>query len=340
MYQLAINSGGYSDFLIVVLATISSLLAMMSIAFSPWILYATVSSNQYSLFTSSSPSVPSSIHVVSTTTTTGNGIQPSANGQHNKADVDYAIQTDDCYERESMETTSCVERNIQQVLSPENGIYNGEERTSVSPTTATSTAMEGTSSPTPIATSTTKSHIIVTPKRGGLATNVVFRGATLSVEASRNLKRKVSLVITSSEESEDSIIDNYGSSSDRNELQPKKKLKSPTSNNKKPNNHNYFKFKSPASNTKKLLSEHRVRCMEEEKVQRKKKKSATKNWMTMYEQLASFKEQNHGSTVVPWSNRDLDIQQLGYWIRDQKRKLQTNKLSRNHSDLLQSIGIE
>mmetsp|Transcript_13575 Transcript_13575/g.28462 ORF Transcript_13575/g.28462 Transcript_13575/m.28462 type:complete len:393 (-) Transcript_13575:453-1631(-) len=327
-----------STFLAVFLAAVPSLLAMMSIAFSPWIIFTTVSSNKYS-FCASSSSVPSTIRVVSissttaTNTTTGEEIRSSLNEQRNKTDVDYANQTDHGHERKIMKTRSCSERSIHQVPLPANGIYNEEERTLIFPTsnTALSTAIARSSSPTPTATSTGKSPTIVTPKRLGLATNVVFRGATLSVETCRPLKRKIS---DDNAESDDGIVNSNGSSSDINELQPKKKSKSSTPNNKKSNNN-----KMSTSNKKKRLSGRRFRRMEEERIRRKKKQSTTNNWMTMYEKLATFKEQNNGSIVIPWNSGDSDLQQLGYWIRDQKRKLRTKKISRNRADLLRSIGI-
>ena len=328
-----------STILVIFLSAIPSLLAMMSIAFSPWIIFTTASSNQYS-FCASSSSVPSTIRVVSTSSTTANitstgkDSRSSLNEQRNKMDADYANQAGDGHERKIMDTSSYADQSIDQVLLPENGIYNEEERTPTfpTPTAAPLTAIARSLSPLPTATSTGKSPIIVTTKRLGLATNVVFRGATLSVETYRPLKRKIS---DDNAESDDGIVNGNGSSSDRNELQPKKKLKPSTPKNKKSNNNN----KTSTSNKKKRLSGRRFRRMEEERVQRKKKQPITNNWMVMYEKLASFKEQNNGSIVIPWNNIDSDLQQLGYWIRDQKRKLRTKKLSRNRADLLRSIGI-
>lgn len=68
-------------------------------------------------------------------------------------------------------------------------------------------------------------------------------------------------------------------------------------------------------------------------------KNTAKKWMTMYEKLVAFRDAHNGSVMIPWSETDADLQQLGYWVRDQQRKLRTNKLSRHRVDLLQSVGL-
>ncbi|VEU34738.1 unnamed protein product [Pseudo-nitzschia multistriata] len=333
LYRLVIPSD-LSDFLVIALAATSSLLAMMSIALSPWIIYATRSSDQESFLKPSCSKQPA--------------IPKNSLDTGNREDrVLCAGQVDDGNKIESNETISCVERKIHQIPMPRDAIYKEEELrlpTSLFRTTSsTSNKTDRSISPVPTTVSATEAPHVVTPKPYPLATNVIFREATLSIETSRKLKRKVSHDISYCPESDDGCINRKGSSSD---LQPKrKKLESPTSNKslklKSLRSKKSSKLKSPRSNKKKVLSDRRFRRMAKEKAQKKKMKKnpSTKNWMDMYKQLATFKEQNNGSIVVPWSNNDADLQQLGYWIRDQKRKLRTNKLSKNHADLLQSIGM-
>eukprot|EP00536_Pseudo-nitzschia_multiseries_P009536 jgi/Psemu1/288529/fgenesh1_pg.269_\ len=334
MYQFALNPSGYLDILGLFLPAISSMLAMMSIAFSPWIIYATISPSQTSSinFFPASSEQPSTF-AASTSNYYGKQMRSSLHEVDDVTKVDNANQFSGRDESKKTTIRNCVEQNVHKVVLPQNRLYNKEERSPLPAIiTDASTANDQFSPASP--NSTVESPVIITPKRNGLATNVIFRGATLHVETSRSLKRKVSHYVPSSEES-----DSNDSSCERQELQPKKKkLESPLSTKKKPNKENSLGLKTPVSNKKTLLSDRRFRRIEEKRVQRKKK-SKTKNWMTMYDKLVSFKEQHNGSTVIPWSNRDSELQQLGYWIRDQKRKLRTNKLSRNHADLLRSIGI-
>jgi len=65
------------------------------------------------------------------------------------------------------------------------------------------------------------------------------------------------------------------------------------------------------------------------------------HWMEMYRKLVSYKEEHSGSTVVPCIHNDGkdDLRQLGYWVKEQRRMLRKNELSKNRADLLQSIGF-
>jgi len=338
MYQFALNPRGYLDVLTLVLPAISSMLAMMSIAFSPWILYATVSSTRDSSIVSSSYicSEESSTFAATACNSSGKEMLCSLSNVDRVTKVDYARKSSDSGE---MKTTN-IETNDHQLFLHKHRIYN-EEETPSSPALITAASNSNEQSPSPTPTSPVENPAIITPKRHGLATNVIFLGATISVETRRSLKRKISHDVASSDESDFGNMVKKNDSFEAKGLEPKKKkLKSPLSTKQKANNANAVGMKAIASNKKALLSDRRFQRIEENRVQRKKKKkSSTKNWMAMYEKLVSFREQHNGSTVIPWDNRDSDLQQLGYWLRDQKRKLKRNKLSRRHADLLRSIGI-
>lgn len=76
------------------------------------------------------------------------------------------------------------------------------------------------------------------------------------------------------------------------------------------------------------------------------KEKTTRHWMDMYRKLVSYKEEHNGSTMVPCSNHNCnrqnngrDLRQLGNWVKEQRRRLRADKLSKNRADLLLSIGV-
>mmetsp|Transcript_11187 Transcript_11187/g.26367 ORF Transcript_11187/g.26367 Transcript_11187/m.26367 type:complete len:119 (-) Transcript_11187:2553-2909(-) len=114
MYQFALNPRGYLDVLTLVLPAISSMLAMMSIAFSPWILYATVSSTRDSSIVSSSYicSEESSTFAATACNSSGKEMLCSLSNVDRVTKVDYARKSSDSGE---MKTTN-IETNDHQLF--------------------------------------------------------------------------------------------------------------------------------------------------------------------------------------------------------------------------------
>lgn len=61
-----------------------------------------------------------------------------------------------------------------------------------------------------------------------------------------------------------------------------------------------------------------------------------KRWMENYRKLLAFKETHNGSTTVPCQG---DLRPLGYWLKEQRRKLRENRMPKDRADLLFSIGV-
>lgn len=296
-----------STLIVIVLRAILSLLVMLSFAFWPWIVPA---------FVSNKVTFGSSRHEEYEEASAPKEPLEEIHGEvEDVSDVSGVAS--------NRATASALSRPEFRPILPEQDVLEGgeDEERSTSPVPTTSN-----SSPAMIVTPPI-------PKRSGLvaptpivATSVAFEPSASVVQPPkmRPSKRKVSCEDPSVQDRTTSktglltIVD----------MPPKKKqLKSPTSST-------LDKTLRPSSKSPK--QEHLMA-----RIQRRQTstKNTAKKWMTMYEKLVAFRDAHNGSVMIPWSETDADLQQLGYWVRDQQRKLRTNKLSRHRVDLLQSVGL-